>query len=530
MAPFVTLEAARTLRREPTMTRTKAWEVFVLFPLRHEAQEHQEDEPRLRAIFDAASNAIGGDQTNNDAQWRATTRVEDVGVGSFVKCAIAGGWVDPAAPAPEPRTDDTDAANGESDALIDKMNARYAMVVADGRTIIMDEHDKAKPAHCSVRDFRERHMDRHGKTTVGAFWLAHPRRRLYECLQFAPGEGLPTKQGCYNLWRGFAVEPAPGDCSLFLRFGEEVICGGDKQAWKILEQWLAQMFQRPNEKPGFMVVLVGDEGVGKGTFVHAIGELLGSHYFGGLSSRALTDKFNGVLADKILGFIDECTLTGSATEQGTIRQRITEKLIPLERKGKDAIQVASCHRFILGTNREHAVHASAHARRFFVLEVSDAHRQDFAYFKAIKDQLNAGGREALLHYFLNVDLSDFNPQKAPETKALGRQRLRSLTGVDRTWWEVLADGSAWADPAQPQRIHSDTIYGWHRDRAPSFAGSREHVTRRTRELFNLRKAEPFTVSIPGGVPNRLRGWAFPPLAQARSQFARATNTPDEWND
>ena len=45
-------------------------------------------------------------------------------------------------------------------------------------------------------------------------WLAHPERRQYEEVVFAPGEPLPDN--ILNRWQGYAVEPVAGDVSLWL--------------------------------------------------------------------------------------------------------------------------------------------------------------------------------------------------------------------------------------------------------------------------------------------------------------------------
>jgi hypothetical protein len=66
-------------------------------------------------------------------------------------------------------------------------------------------------------------------------------------------------------------------------------------------------------------------------------------------------------------------------------------------------------------------------RRFAVLDVSDAHKQDHTYFAAIDHEMNNGGREALLHHLLNFDLSKVNLRAIPKTGALLEQKIASLS-------------------------------------------------------------------------------------------------------
>src|ERR1035437_7101816 len=79
--------------------------------------------------------------------------------------------------------------------------------------------------------------------SVAEFFLAHPKRRQYESIDFIPG---PTPEGVYNLWKGFAVESKQGTTTKFWNFTLEVICGGDKVLFGFLRKWLAHLVQKPN--------------------------------------------------------------------------------------------------------------------------------------------------------------------------------------------------------------------------------------------------------------------------------------------
>src|SRR5207245_333304 len=55
---------------------------------------------------------------------------------------------------------------------------------------------------------------------LGDFWLHHAERRQYDGIVFSPGHDV---EGHYNLWRGFAVQPKPGDWSQMKAHITEVI-------------------------------------------------------------------------------------------------------------------------------------------------------------------------------------------------------------------------------------------------------------------------------------------------------------------
>lgn len=72
------------------------------------------------------------------------------------------------------------------------------------------------------------------------------------------------------------------------------------------------------------------------------------------------------------------------------------------------------------------------------LRVSGKHQRDISYFsklcKAIGDPLAVG---AFVDFLLNMDISRFNVRERPETREHTQQKLQSLDGFERYWYEVL---------------------------------------------------------------------------------------------
>jgi hypothetical protein len=84
----------------------------------------------------------------------------------------------------------------------------------------------------------------------------------------------------------------------------------------------------------------------------------------------------------------------------------------------------------MSSNADWVVPAGADARRYFVLNVSDAQMQKTDYFAAISKQMENGGREALLQFLLHRDLSGFEVRRVPQTDALAQQKAHSRRGID----------------------------------------------------------------------------------------------------
>jgi hypothetical protein len=277
-----------------------------------------------------------------------------------------------------------------------------------------------------------------GKVNPVDAWLDSPDRAAYSGIVFEPGREAAAD--AFNLWRGFAVQPVPGDCSLFLAMVKDIIASGNDDLYRYVLAWAADAVQHPDKRPGVVLVLKGKQGTGKGTFAHGIGRLFGDHYAYASRSRHVVGNFNAHLANKLLLFADEAFFAGDKASEGALKSMITEDEIAVEMKGRDVIKVRNHLRIIMASNQDWVVPAAMDDRRFAVIEVSSAREQDAPYFAAVNAQLESGGRSALLHYLMHYDLAGFDLRSLPKTSARLEQQLLSLDAVTSWWLEMLMNG------------------------------------------------------------------------------------------
>ena len=84
-------------------------------------------------------------------------------------------------------------------------------------------------------------------TEAGRWWLAHPQRREFDRVVFAPNMEVPR---AYNLWQGFAYEARPGAMhESFLEHLRRNVCQEDNGNFQYLLGWIARMVQQPGQ-PG----------------------------------------------------------------------------------------------------------------------------------------------------------------------------------------------------------------------------------------------------------------------------------------
>jgi hypothetical protein len=280
-----------------------------------------------------------------------------------------------------------------------------------------------------------------GKSTqsmpLATYWLHHPQRRQFEGVVFRPEMEVP---GYFNLWSGFVVEPRAGSCDRFLAHMHDNICRGDEPIFNWVMGFFADIFQNPGKKKDTSVALRGRQGVGKTKVAEVFGSLLGNHFVSASDPRYVVGRFNKHMLSCLLLCADEGFWAGDKTAEGKMRDLISGKRHPIELKGKEAQWVDNHVRLLVLGNADWVVPAAMDERRFCVLEVGEDHIKDHAYFAAIDEEMDNGGREALLDYLLKFDLSKVNLRKIPDTEALTDPKIASLS-VNHAWWlDVLRRG------------------------------------------------------------------------------------------
>jgi hypothetical protein len=323
------------------------------------------------------------------------------------------------------------------------VNQTYALVLVGGTSAVM----KSKPDHSfellKPGAFSQWHANKQVYRTIGGnveaiplakYWNSHKQRRQYEGIVFKPKLDVP---GYCNLWRGFAVEPRPGDCSKFKAHLRDNVFG-EHFAWGF--GWLAQMFQHPEKKMGTAIATRGRQGVGKTKVGEVVGSLMPYHYVAVSDPRYVTGRFNSHLVSCILLLADEAFWAGDKQAEGKLKDLITGEKQFIEYKGKEPVSVDNYVRLLVSGNHDWQVPAGYEERRFAIFDVSEAHMQDHDYFAAIDKEMDNGGREALLYELLNFDLSTVNLRQIPKTGALLEQKIASQDDRQGWWLDFLHRG------------------------------------------------------------------------------------------
>lgn len=373
------------------------------------------------------------------------------------------------------------------------------------------------------------------EVALGKWWLEQPARRQYSSITFSPGH---ETEGTYNLWRGFAVEPRPGDKhKRFLEHIRTDLCNNDDECYEYLMSWMARAVQIPNAPGEVAVVLRGRKGTGKSIFAKNFGALFGRHFWQVSDARHIVGNFNAHLRDCVVLFGDEAFWAGDKKHESVLKALITEDTFVVERKGVDAEAAKNYVHLIMASNASWVVPASYDERRFLVLDVAATHIQDKPYFNAIEADMKSGGLSNLLHTLMTRDISSFDHRTVPQTDALQDQKLHSMEPHEEWWYRKLCDGhlqpahAEWSEPIPKDALIED--YLLYAQRLSAF--KRTSATQLGRFLDQCTpKLETYTATYKGrdenGMPKigRAIWWKFPALNDCREGFAKRIGGALKW--
>lgn len=376
------------------------------------------------------------------------------------------------------------------------------------------------------------------KMPAGGWWFQHEQRREFAQVVFAPGVETDP-HGVYNLWRGFAFDPIPGDGhEPYLAHLRDNICRGNQEHYEFLVRWMANAVQDPGERGHVAVVMLGGQGTGKGVAAKHFGALFGRHYLPISNGNHLVGNFNQHLRDCVVLFADEALFAGDRKHVGVLKSIITEETLAIEAKYRDVEAARNCLHVIMASNEDWAVATDIDDRRLFTLEVGEDRKKDGAYFADIQRSLDDGGYANLLHHLQMLDLSGFDVRRVPQTDGLARQKEHSLRGIDALWFDVLSSGEIDFGVVQPDgtvHVNSNEFVAWaeqHRDRRDRRVTS-NHVAALLGEPQGNHAGKGMRFPKDRDGRSGPRFWVIPPLAEARAawderRFAARWDDADDW--
>lgn len=453
-------------------------------------------------------------------------------------------------PAADTEEDDVPPRGRAMGYSTEEMNAEWALVLMGSKAVMVREQG-AGPIEdrlriISVDAFRQWFSNRFTETvnpqgdlkvvTWATRWLSARGRRQFQGIEFNPGPDAQATDGYLNLWRGFAVEPRKGGSyAIFRDHLLNNVCDGDPDLFRWVFGWFAHLLQRPRERIGTAVVMRGKMGTGKTKIGEVIGGLIAAHYFAVDDPRYITGQFNAHMASCLLLQAEEAVWAGDKAAEGRLKGLVTSKFQMIENKGIDPIRIDNFVRLLMTSNEDWVVPAGKDERRFCVLDINPRCAQNTDYFREMDEELDAGGREALLHDLLAFDLSQVDLRKIPRTGGLLEQKLRSLDSVESWWFGRLEKGTSTRNSATwLEEVSCDALFADYIDISDKIG-----IRRKAEETalgMKLRKLVPgitkrrLTIEAEAGVMRRAWCFVMPSLTECRDAFVSELGQAVDWGD
>jgi hypothetical protein len=286
-------------------------------------------------------------------------------------------------------------------------------------------------------------------------WLAHPQRRQYEGLVYAPGEELSPDM--LNLWQGFAVAPVEGDVSPWLDVLYALV--PDELERRYVLRWIAWKIQNPGGVPDTILIFKGAKGTGKNSLFDPLILLFGRHAMLADDPELIAGRFTWHLMSLSFAVLDEAVFVGDPRQADRIKSRVTAKTMHYEQKGMDPVQGVNRCAYVMLTNHEYVWPATSDERRAVVTEAGEALRGNLEFWSRYHLWAVGDGPAALLHYLQQVDLTGFNPRVIPKGEALRKQvEQTALRSPAAAWWhQCLSEGTVrWRDVGDRVQYLSET--------------------------------------------------------------------------
>jgi len=349
----------------------------------------------------------------------------------------------------------------------------------------------------------------------------------YNGVAFSPEAVAPD---VLNLWVGATIKPKSGKWTLIQEFLHDVLCGGRDSEYQYLIKYIAHALQRPWEKPGVMVVMLGGAGVGKGTLGRILKEIWHATFLQTNKISQIVGGFNGSLERAYVVFLDEALFAGDRASSDALKSLVTESTISINEKYQPARQITSYHRFFSATNADWFKSTDRDDRRDFVLRVSEQRKGDHAYWCALNAEIERGGVEALAHDLLALDLTDFNVRIKPNTRELTEQKLQSLEKFPRWWFDCLSRGAIdQFNQEWPDFVSTATLLTFFKESERTVRSYRQLIDRDV--VVFMSKLCPSATRCQGmeGI-TRKRGYQLPTVETARADFEKYIGDIISWEE
>jgi len=198
-------------------------------------------------------------------------------------------------------------------------------------------------------------------------------------------------------------------CELYFSFIKDVICGGNEDQFIYDTYHTAAICQ--GRKNDSIYLMIGEQGTGKSTKLDMLYlYILGKDVSIITGSTPLSTPFDKELMGKALVVFEELPAGDKSawiSHSEKLKALATCPEFSYNAKNKDPMTVQNINNIFISTNNETAV-KDRNGRRVFSPDLSTIRKNDYSYWKKLRDTIfNDKVGEALFYYFNEIDLDAY---------------------------------------------------------------------------------------------------------------------------
>lgn len=265
----------------------------------------------------------------------------------------------------------------------------------------------------------------HLHKSMGEYFLSSSKSKKVDRYIYYPGKDrVYSEKGVafLNRWKDPGVEPIRGDVTPFIAHMGNLF--PDELERNHMLDFLACIVQRPGQKIKHCPIIQGEQGIGKSYLSYVMKVVLGQENVRDLPNTALNSDFNGFLANVQLLVIEELYAKNRFEISNSLKIILTQEEILVNEKHEKPYHMPNIVNFIALTNHRDPITLEPTDRRYFAyfspLNPATLHRD---YFTDLFSWTARSG-SFLKYFFLERDISRFNPHSAPPMTEAKKEMLR----------------------------------------------------------------------------------------------------------
>ena len=294
-------------------------------------------------------------------------------------------------------------------------------------------------ANYTLKEFRElyAHKKVEGeKCSFIDYWIKQPDKLQYDSIEFIPYSSKTPANINNNIFNSFLpfkygntanINRNVEDVRLFENYYLNyflkiisVLCNNEEESIEYFLNWIAHIFQKPNELPRTNIFLTGSKGCGKSSISIILQKLLNDKYFYSTENPdELFGQFNSNRENKLLLILEEMTNLNAVKYAKQILRSTTSNEVNIRKMRTDAVTKNNRARIIGDSNDEKPIVLTSDNRRTVLFKCTTELKTNSNFWNILYNDIleNEQFMYYLFQELMERDISKWNSTKIPVTNA-----------------------------------------------------------------------------------------------------------------